>query len=96
MPFFSAHLTELAWSDIQPVEWLSCAYVVGVGTFVCYLLLNAGQSRLAPPVVAAYNYVQPVIAAAAGILWGVDALTWQKVVAVLLIIGGVWLVRSRN
>lgn len=96
MPFFGEHLTELAWSDIQPVEWLSCAYVVGVGTFVCYLLLNAGQSRLAPPVVAAYNYVQPVIAAAAGILWGVDALTWQKVVAVLLIIGGVWLVRSRN
>ncbi len=96
LPFFGEHLTELPWSDIQPVEWLSCAYVVGVGTFVCYLLLNAGQSRLAPPVVAAYNYVQPVIAAAAGILWGVDALTWQKVVAVLLIIGGVWLVRSRN
>lgn len=96
LPFFGGHVAELAWSDIQPVEWLSCAYVVGVGTFVCYLLLNAGQSRLAPPVVAAYNYVQPVIAAAAGILWGVDALTWQKVVAVLLIIGGVWLVKSKR
>ena len=96
LPFFGSHVAELAWSEIQPLEWLSCAYVVGVGTFVCYLLLNAGQSRLAPPVVAAYNYVQPVVAAVAGILWGVDVLTWQKVVAVLLIFGGVWLVRSRS
>lgn len=66
--------------------------MVGVGTFVCYLLLNAGQSRLAPPVVAAYNYVQPLIAAVVGILWGVDMLTWNKALAILLIVLGVWLV----
>jgi drug/metabolite transporter (DMT)-like permease len=47
-------------------------------------------------VVAAYNYVQSVIAAAAGILWGVDSLSWQKIAAVLLIVGGVWLVRRQR
>lgn len=96
LPVFGAHLVYVPWHEVSLVEWLSCAYVVGIGTFVCYLLLNAGQSRLAPPVVAAYNYVQPMIAATAGILWGVDSLSWQKIVAVLLIIGGVWLVRSRR
>lgn len=96
LPIFGPGLVQVNWSAVQPMEWLSCAYVVGIGTFVCYLLLNAGQSRLAPPVVAAYNYVQPVIAAAAGILWGVDSLNWQKIAAVLLIVGGVWLVRGRK
>lgn len=90
LPIFGPHLAALEWEALRPVEWLSCTYVVCIGTFVCYLLLNAGQSRLAPPVVASYNYVQPVIAAAAGILWGVDALTWQKVAAILLIAAGVW------
>lgn len=96
LPIFGPHLAQVSWAALQPTEWLSCAYVVCIGTFVCYLLLNAGQSRLAPPVVAAYNYVQPLIAAAAGILWGVDALSWQKVAAIMLIAAGVWLVSRPN
>ena len=49
-----------------------------------------GQRYLEPPTVTAYNYIQPVIAAAVGILLGVDELTWQKVAAVVLIAAGVW------
>lgn len=96
LPIFGPHLAEVHWAELQAQEWWSCAYVVGVGTFVCYLLLNAGQSRLAPPVVAAYNYVQPVVAATAGVLWGVDMLTWQKCLAILLIVCGVRMVTRKK
>lgn len=94
LPISVPEWQQLQWGELQSEEWMGCAYVVGVGTFLCYLLLNAGQSRLAPPVVAAYNYVQPLIAATVGILWGVDILTWQKSFAILLILAGVWLVTT--
>lgn len=68
------------------------AYVVLCGTFVSYLLLIMAQQRLDPPTVATYNYVQPAIAATAGVLLGVDMLTWQKGLAMLLIVTGVWFV----
>ena len=63
-----------------------------IGTFVCYILLIMAQRRLSPSVVATYNYVQPAVAATAGVLWGLDVLTFQKLLAVLLIIAGVRLV----
>lgn len=90
LPLFAPHLMRVGWQQIQPHEWFSCAYVVGIGTFICYLLLAAAQKRLQPPVVAAYNYIQPVIAAAAGICWGLDRLTGIKAMAIILIAIGVW------
>ena len=43
-----------------------------------------------------YSYVQPIIAAVVSIWAGVDTLSWQKVLASALVVGGVVLVsRSR-
>lgn len=92
LPFMSLQLVELPWGSLSVREWAGAAYVVGVGTFLCYILLIIAQRRLKPPVVATYNYVQPVIAATAGICWGVDVLTLPKCAAVLLIAAGVWFV----
>ncbi len=90
LPLFAHHLIRVEWAQMQLYEWLGCAYVVGIGTFVCYLLLVAGQKRLAPSTVAAYNYVQPVVAAMAGICWGLDRFTGLKAMAIILIAVGVW------
>lgn len=92
LPFMAEPLMELPWEKLNTREWLGTAYVVGVGTFLCYILLIIAQRRLRPPVVATYNYVQPVVAATAGICWGVDALTLPKCLAVLLTAAGVWFV----
>lgn len=70
----------------------SVAYVVLGGTFAAYLFLIFAQRRLEPSVVATYNYVQPVVAALAGLALGLERLTWQKCLAGVLIAGGVWLV----
>lgn len=68
------------------------AYVVFGGTVGAYLFLLVAQRHLEPPVVATYNYVQPIVAAIAGVAMALDRITWQKCVACVLIAGGVWLV----
>ncbi|MBE6409797.1 MAG: DMT family transporter [Akkermansiaceae bacterium] len=73
-------------------ELFAIAYVVIGGSFFSYLLLIVGQRRLDPPTVAAYNYVQPIIAAVVGIMLGLDILTWQKCLSLLLIAAGVLLI----
>ena len=39
-----------------------------------------------------YNYVQPIVATAAAIIWGMDSFNILKVVAVVFIFSGVLLV----
>ena len=68
------------------------AYVVFGGTFAAYLFLLVAQRHLEPAVVATYNYVQPLVAAFAGLALSLEHITWQKCLAGLLIAIGVWLV----
>ena len=87
-----SRLAALPDATLSTHEMLAVAYVVIGGSFFSYLLLIVGQQRLAPPTVAAYNYVQPIIAAAVGIVLGLDIITWQKCLSLLLIASGVLLI----
>lgn len=86
------HLEGLSAAQLSLHQLFAIAYVVIGGSFFSYLLLIVGQRRLDPPSVAAYNYVQPIIAAAVGIMLGLDVLTWQKCLSLVLIGGGVALI----
>jgi drug/metabolite transporter (DMT)-like permease len=60
------------------------------------MIVPIGQKHLRPTVVAMYNYLQPVTAAAVAILWGLESFSIVKLIAVILIFSGVLLVnRSR-
>ena len=77
------------------VGW-EIAFVIVFATFVAYFLIPLGQKRLRPTLVSMYSYLQPMIAAGVSIAIGMDAFTWQKALAALLVFGGVALVsRSR-
>ena len=77
------------------VRW-EIGYLVFFATFVAYFLIPFGQKHLRPTLVSMYTYLQPVIAAVVSILSGMDVLTWQKLLATILIVGGVIMVsRSR-
>lgn len=93
-PLFSDHLVNVEWAVVTRVEYLCCMYVVGIGTFVCYLVLNFAQARLAAPVVASYNYVQPVVATAFAMAWGIGSLTLYSGLATCMILVGVWMVSA--
>jgi drug/metabolite transporter (DMT)-like permease len=95
LPMYS-RLAALPSTTFSLSELLAIAYVVMGGSFLSYLLLIVGQRHLEPPTVAAYNYVQPVIAAVVGIVLGLDIITWQKCLSLLLIASGVLLISRKT
>ena len=77
------------------IRW-EIGYVVFFSTFVAYFLIPFGQPRIRPTLVSMYSYLQPIFAVVISIITGLDILTWQKLLATLLVFAGVWLViRSR-
>ena len=68
------------------------AYIVIGATFLSYICVMIGQKNLRPTLVGMYNYVQPVVACAIGIMLGLDTFTAIKILAVALIFSGVYLV----
>lgn len=75
--------------QFHTLEWVNMGIVVVGGTFFSYLLLPMGQKHLRPTVTAIYNYVQPVIASAVAIFWGLDSFNLMKGIAVVLVFAGV-------
>ncbi len=96
LPFsFKGFLTTDFATVPSLVKW-EIGYLVFFATFVAYFLIPFGQKYLRPTLVSMYTYLQPIIAAIVSIWAGMDVLTWQKLAATVLIVGGVVLVsRSR-
>ena len=67
--------------------------VVG-STFLSYILVIVGQRLLRPTVAGMYNYVQPLVASIVAVCWGMDTFNLTKILSVVLIFGGVYLVTS--
>ncbi len=94
LPVSARSLALTGWSSITFTEYAELAYVLVFGTFLCYLIVPLGQKYLRPTLVAMYNYVQPVVATIAAIIWGMDSFNILKVIAVILIFSGVFLVNK--
>jgi drug/metabolite transporter (DMT)-like permease len=78
------------------VRW-EIAYLIFFATVVAYYLIPYGQKFIRPTLVSIYSYLQPIIAAIVSILAGLDSLSWQKMLAAALVVGGVVLVgKSRS
>ena len=86
-PIFSVN-----YGAISTLVYLETGYLVLFATVVAYFLIPVGQQRLRPTVVSMYTYLQPIIAVAISIIIGMDALTPQKIIAILLVFVGVFIV----
>ena len=73
---------------------LNLAFTVICATFIAYFLVPIGQKSLRPTVVSMYAYLQPFIAAFVSIALQMDKLTWQKIIAAILVFTGVTLVNK--
>ena len=79
----------------MPVKYiLELGFLILFATFVAYFLIPVGQKVLRPTVISLYGYLQPIIATVMGIVTGMDRLTWQKVLAAVLVFTGVILVNK--
>lgn len=81
-----------AWEDFTMTEIAGVAYVVFFATFIAYICIMIGQKHLRPTLVGMYNYVQPIVASCVGVWLGLDSFTPLKMLAVVLIFSGVFLV----
>lgn len=93
LPFVSPHLVAFPWAELSWTAIAGSFYVVVGSTFLSYLLLLPGQKYLPTSVVVTFIYLQPIIAATASILWGLEDFTTIKLVAGLMIGSGVWVVQ---
>ena len=94
LPFNARHLVQVPFAQMESKILWQVAFVVVFATFVAYFLIPVGQKRLRPTLVSMYNYVQPIIATLISIYIGLDHLTWKKLVAMVLVFTGVWIVNQ--
>jgi drug/metabolite transporter (DMT)-like permease len=79
------------WNAVTKAGWLSLLAVV-IGPTVIAYLLNAWALRHADSsLVAAYTYVQPVLATLLGVIFFGETLKPSVLIAAVMIFGGVWL-----
>jgi len=96
LPFSTGKLIHTDFTAIPGSVLWEIGYLVFFATFVAYFLIPFGQKRIRPTLVSMYSYIQPFLATVLSIVWGLDFLTWKKIIATLLVVGGVILVnRSR-
>ncbi len=97
LPFSFKEVVHIQWSAIPPAQFWELGFLILFATFTAYFLIPLGQKRIRPTLVSMYSYSQPIIATAISIIIGMDVLTWQKLLAGLLVFSGVFIVsRSRS
>lgn len=86
--------------DYQSMTFTTTAeilFVVIFATFVAYFLIPIGQKNIRPTLVSLYSYVQPIIAVIISISIGLDSLSFEKCIAIVLVFTGVAIVnKSRS
>lgn len=85
-------LVQNSWSTIPASIWGSILFVLLGSTFLAYLLMSWGLKNVRATTVSIYNYSQPVIASFVAVLIGQDLIDAPKIVAVILVFIGVYLV----
>jgi len=92
LPFSVAGISGIHLQDVTIREWLGVGYVVVLNTFLAYLLINFAMKTVEASMVSYYTYLQPVVASVMSVSLGTEVITMPKIIAALLIFGGVYLV----
>jgi drug/metabolite transporter (DMT)-like permease len=95
LPFMAKSATEIHFQTISLNAWLGVGYVVIFNTCIAYLLINFALKTVEASMVSFYTYLQPIIASVMSVSMGTESITYPKIIAAILIFGGVFLV-NRN
>lgn len=94
IPFNIGEMATTDYSLLTSEFMWNLAFTVICATFIAYFLVPIGQKNLRPTIVSMYAYVQPFIATIVSIIIGMDVMTWQKILAAILVFSGVYLVNK--
>lgn len=94
VPFFSAESCPIFFESAPAIVYVSLFTVLIFATVVSYFLLPVSLRFIRPTTVSMYSNLQPVVTACVAIAFGQDIFTWNKPVALVLILIGVYLVTT--
>ena len=92
LPFGYNQLQEIKWETFTPYVSFSVGFVIIAATFATYILNPLALSKLKASTVGVFIYLQPVIAGLFAIIMGVDSIDTIKIIAMVLIFSGVYIV----
>ena len=84
----------LLLGNAPAMAYVNMGIVAIFATVLAYYLLPVALRRLRPTTVSMYSNLQPIVTAALAIAVGQDIFTWNKPVALVLVIFGVFLVTT--
>jgi drug/metabolite transporter (DMT)-like permease len=87
---------EIQWQQFNLTNTAVLLFIVLAGTFLAYVFNAYGIRVLGPGITSAYIYIQLVFAVAIAVLFFDEQLTLSKVLAGLMILGGVFLVSLKK
>lgn len=96
LPIALPEFLEIDWPSIPAWGLASMVFVVVGTTFLTYLFNVFALTQLKASTVSAFIYGQPVMGIAFALLTGRDTLSVLDVLAMLLVMGGVYLVSRRT
>ncbi|MBR5299544.1 MAG: DMT family transporter [Bacteroidales bacterium] len=97
LPLSFREVFSFEWVQIPKAQMWELGYLIVCATFMSYFLIPYGQKRIRPTLVSMYSYIQPIIATIISIILAMDILTWQKILAAVMVFAGVFIVsRSRK
>ena len=95
VPFSWQDAVEANWQSAALSQWLALGSVVLCGTFLTYSFNSYSLKHLGAATTGSYIYTQPLFAAVIAALFLQEGFSIEKVIAGVLIFGGVFL-GSRN
>lgn len=91
-PFTFSHLTNIEFNQINADITLRILFVILGATFVTYLLIPVGQTRLRPTTLSMYNYLQPIVTTVLSVFMGLGIFGLKQSIATALVFLGVYIV----
>lgn len=96
LPFGWAQFSEVHWPQFDWTHLAALSSIVFCGTFLAYSFNIFGIKHLGAGVTGSYIYTQPIFAAIIATLFLHEEFTVTKLVAGILIFGGVFLVSRKS
>ena len=96
IPFCWPQFAATHWTTFDASHYTALAFIIVCGTFLAYSFNIYGIRHLGAGITGSYIYTQPVFAAIIATVFLHEGFTTQKIIAGLLIFGGVFLVSKRK
>ncbi|MEP6683433.1 MAG: DMT family transporter [Parafilimonas sp.] len=95
IPYGWHDVTATQWQNFDSTNWISFVFVIMGATFFAYLFNIYGVSVIGASATGSYIYTQPVFAAIIAMIFTGETYDWLKLLAAVLIFGGVYMVNYK-